>query len=766
VPTPEDSLINVLLQQPKASRNSPGDKLSFVNRHAEALDVWWMNLKNADEVDDVQLKPWIPVAPQAVGTGKTMLGVHLTAPLARRRGTRAEEEAIAMRLREGSFFVSKNEQVLARALNTPGNDCLIVRVLKERFPALSRELDELKTTQPIVVALGAVSLPVSMQSLERALAFAVLCAGFRVHVTFSAIAAASKLPALNLQLAVRMLTKELGHPPVLVFDEVEALNKPEYEPLFHAAQAGPERSLRVLFQALATLVKSERCYVYATGRSMWLSHGAQVSTPTSPVFHPVFLQPLTAEDVAEALESTPAVNGHGLLRDALGIDYHVLPRFIKRLMAVTGGSGRMVQTVLRLREGQCVPALLSGATDHDIEEALTRLQHLLPSNVKSIAPIEWDGPARFSADSQQWHSMLLSVAIKSALLDTQINIAKTVFGTRLANSLAYAGYMVRSRSSEWGKLVIGEWQAQALAHSAAAAEPYTYGTSTGWLLDMLLRLRGSMAGRPFELLTADALLHKFAAAALVRGGRQDGVAYGGTVLSGAPGGGRSVAELFPALSGTRVGGAPAAPLRIVSVPKVTSKSQQLTAAVKQDYMLRVKTSSQWPGPPTMHPADLEWLLTAWLPEYSLAIPAYAESGSCDLFIRFHGDMVVGLSVKAYTAGNSLTWGGIQSEIDKAPHGLRMVLVVWSTVLADPVHAKLAGRPHVLLEAGKDAIPVNLPAGIQLVIVNPNHMDQLFGQHVHAKVQTWVSDRKDFAEAAVDTDDVMPFLAAGFNGRRR
>jgi hypothetical protein len=88
----------------------------------------------------------------------------------------------------------------------------------------------------------------------------------------------------------------------------------------------------------------------------------------------------------------------------------------------------------------------------------------------------------------------------------------------------------------------------------------------------------------------------------------------------------------------------------------------------------------------IHTDDLPWLLSEWLPEGSLGVPADAQSGSQDFFLRLHGG-VLGFALKAAGESSPTGWSVIRDELSKAPvlpAGLTYTLVLWSLNLAAEV----------------------------------------------------------------------------------
>lgn len=239
-----------------------------------------------------------------------------------------------------------------------------------------------------------------------------------------------------------------------------------------------------------------------------------------------------------------------------------------------------------------------------------------------------------------------------------------------------------------------------------------------------------MRGRPFELLCADALCFRSLTA-------------GGVLLR----------ELLPHLSRSARGSEHVPALRVVALPKVTSRSAKLNDAARAALML---SRNLWTGAATIHPDDLPWLLEAWLEVGCLGVPADAQSGSQDLFLRLT-DSVVGFALKGVGKSAATGWADLRDELSKAPalpSRLPYTLVLWSLHLAPQLKEALGSATHAVYTAGKwcftdselklaarDEVPVfEVAVEQELVVANPHSptgggLPELLGSSVFAELQS-------------------------------
>jgi hypothetical protein len=138
----------------------------------------------------------------------------------------------------------------------------------------------------------------------------------------------------------------------------------------------------------------------------------------------------------------------------------------------------------------------------------------------------------------------------------------------------------------------------------------------------------------------------------------------------------------------------------------------------------------------VHSEDLPWVLAEWLPKGSLGVPADAQSGSQDFFLRLSGG-VVGFALKAASASAGTGWSDVRDELSKAPQlpvGTPYTLVLWSLDLATQLRASLGSAESAVFDKGKwyfrggalvkDATSTETPAfevssGQELVVANPH-----------------------------------------------
>jgi hypothetical protein len=145
--------------------------------------------------------------------------------------------------------------------------------------------------------------------------------------------------------------------------------------------------MKTLSLKLQLLHGVPRCFVFCTGRSLWLSSLALVGAGSPLIVQPTLLKPLSPGDITEALHLTRSLLGGVAVAPAL-VEY-----FSSRVQALTGGVGRAVQYLLRERQR----AVLGGApvltSREEVRKALERLMPLLPDISGMLLRVKWDGPA-------------------------------------------------------------------------------------------------------------------------------------------------------------------------------------------------------------------------------------------------------------------------------------------------------------------------------------------------------------------------------------
>jgi hypothetical protein len=138
----------------------------------------------------------------------------------------------------------------------------------------------------------------------------------------------------------------------------------------------------------------------------------------------------------------------------------------------------------------------------------------------------------------------------------------------------------------------------------------------------------------------------------------------------------------------------------------------------------------------VHSGDLPWILAEWLPRDTVGVPADAQSGSQDFFLRLSGG-VMGFALKAASDTAGTDWSDVRDELSKAPKlpaGTPYTLVLWSLNLAAQLRASLGSAESAVFDEGrwyfrggalvKDATSAEPPAfevlsGQELVVANPH-----------------------------------------------
>jgi hypothetical protein len=291
------------------------------------------------------------------------------------------------------------------------------------------------------------------------------------------------------------------------------------------------------------------------------------------------------------------------------------------------------------------------------------------------------------------------------------------------------------------RLVAGDWLCRSLASDPiVAAEPSALVSAR--MLGAMRTFGGTMRGRPFELLCADALCFRHMAlrGKIQKDASERAAKQGEQVPQ--PAAVVRLRDLLPHCSGIQLGADVLPQLQLVVVPKASRKVGRLSDAKKADLLA---SRTRWAGEKVIHVDDLPWLLWEWVPQGSLAVPADAQSGSQDFLLRLPSG-VVGFSLKAVGEPGT-AWGELREELAKAPPlpaGTPYTLVLWSLSLAPQLRDALAGAPHAVFGAGAwqlidstlrrfdeatadggaaaaaaAAAAFVVPAGTELVIANPH-----------------------------------------------
>lgn len=494
---------------------------------------------------------------------------------------------------------------------------------------------------------------------------------------------------------------------VVVLDDVTDLADAKFAGYFvsDGSSTSLHRALRHLSSELQLLHRIPRCFVFCTGRSLWLSSKALVRSGSPLLMQPTLLQPLTTCDIVDALYATRDDETRILLRDACGIAAHMTEVFAARVQAVTGGVARAVQHLLRARQRECTDAVPILQSNEDVDSASERLAPRVDQIPGLLLRIKWDGPAEAVEErevpawmgQQENQLKLVQLFAQMLLLDTPFHPAYVIpIGTqsvRLSDAAVVLGLSygpcesqpssavnVRDSSVSSGctylRLIAGEWLCRSLLHERAIIGRPALLASVQ-LLATMRAFGGTMRGRPFEMLCADALCFR------------------SMVMQEQPLS-RALAHLSQSLRGEDL----IPSLRVVALPKAVADGRlpRISDDAKRSLLL---SREKWGGAKVINAADLPWLLGEWLPSGILGVPADAQSGSQNIFLRLSGG-VVGFALKAASRATGTQWSDIRDELRKAPvlppeHPYTLVL--WSLNLAPQVRAAVGTADAAVYRRG-------------------------------------------------------------------
>lgn len=575
-------------------------------------------------------------------------------------------------------------------------------------------MKRLKHTEPLIVQMKGLVTPDFGWGFDKALAYAIFCEARGRDGSDPATADAFLSQRKSLQTAVgiaeQLIEERGGDPLLLVLDGITNLERTRFAEYFTGAMgvSNLHRAMSTLSQRLQLLHAIPRCFVFCTGHMLWRSSRALIGSGSQLIVQPTLLQPLTAADIVKSLVATTEPSGQPLL-GSMGVGPDMVDYFASRVQALTGGIGCVVQFLLRARQRQVIdsppsPSSVLLQSREDVDAALERLLPRLPTIPGTVLRVEWDGPAAAAATGEvpQWASQedqqerLLRRFARMLLLDSpfapdacvdelghspmRVSDAAVVLGLSYGPAPAPASDAPASVAADGGtsrthlRLIAGEWLSRSLL-----AEPFVAGRpallSPVQLLATMRSFGGTMRGRPFELLCADALCFRSLTA--------PGAQLGACLLH---------------LSRSGCGGNHVPSLRVLAIPKAATTVARLDDGAK-DALLRHR--DRWTGGATIHTQDLPWLLSEWLPVGCLGVPADAQSGSQDLFLRLSGG-VVGFALKAVSASAGTGWSDVRAELAKAtalPSHVPYTLVLWSLHLAPQLSAALGSATSAVYGRG-------------------------------------------------------------------
>lgn len=733
-------------------------EIAFVNRYAESLDVLFPNLINQEalRVRDTKVKAKMktPLAVQPQGTGKTALGANLIAVLQRPREGEDFQREVARRLLNAWSWrgAMHNARIsIEKAIADTSADNLVMRTLRVCFPHHAHTLERLKSSTPIMVQMRELSRPGTLLGFDDALGHLIFVAatGQKSARAYIAFVADADLPRGS-DGVVEALIRKYG-PLLIVLDDVTDLALKQFEPYFGTENPSLlHNAMSELSICLQRLHAIEGCFLFCTGRSVWLSAQALVRT-SSLLVSPLFLTPLSAGDVLETLHLTGSGSMSTLERD-VGVVPSMLPFLAERARSVTGGMGRPLQLLLRELQRDAVGRPL--ADEHSkVDAALERVRGRLSEVAGLVLRVSWDGPAAAAGDvpdalqGERQQLRLMRVFARALLLDSPFAPSLDVVlgpdahvkfsDAAVVLGLSFAPYTPppslsspassdgstdtsessggRSSSSDFVmpptllRLVAGDWLCRSLLTDPRIATDQTL-LATSMFLDTMRTFGGTMRGRPFELLCIDALCAR------------------SMLNPGAP-----LQMHLPHLGVSVLRDVHVPRLSVVAIPKVTSKTSKLDEDARA---LLLHDQNHWPGDrKTLHPADLEWLLSAWVRVGTIAVPADALGGTQDWFVRLGESDYLGVANKA---DSGTAWADLKKELHKTPRlptPARYALVIWSLNLAPQLRTAIGDAEACVYGSGpwffkggrltQEASQSNtepefhVPERFELIIVNPH-----------------------------------------------
>jgi len=771
--------------------------LGFVNRYPEVFDVLCVNLDNQDTLlaGDIT-KMYTPLAAQPPGTGKTTLGRHITHVLRRPREASAAQEADVARRLLGAWTMQDlpATPLLAAAQADPRNENLVMRLLMQRYPRHVGMLLALKESTPILVQMKDLPDPGTFNTFNDALGFLIFCSAKGRKSAREYVAYVESAEEVRGAVGVvQALIRENG-PLLLVLDDITDLQRGVYASYFSNSNKSTalHRAMSEFSLTLQQLHAIKGCFIMCTGRSLWLSSLALVGA-TSPLFvAPVMLSSLTVADVLETLRITPAWPNRSLA-ESVGVSAGMLSYLAEQTVRVTGGSGRVVQYLLRHLQGELAKPGRALADSPDAVDAMLEAARLrLVPQDSLFLRATYDGPAAAAAageipsalGNQASVAMLVRLVAYSLLMDAtfqpgmevvlgdarvKFSDAVVLLGLSYAPAAApsdAAGPATDGASSAASspaclRVVAGAWLCQSLQQEPRILVDARSLASVS-LLNTMREFGGTMRGRPFEMLCVDALIARSRL-------RPD----------------QPVKQLLPHLSSCAAGDVLLPALDCVALPKVTSSETLLGDGQRASLLQQRK---RWAGGLTISKDDLPWLLFSWLPCGAAGVPADGLSHSQDFFVRLDDSNVIGVAVKAAGKRNGTSWADLRDELSKVPDlsvapelaaPACYTLVLWSLSLASELDQAVSGTAACVFGSGswyrgaggrlQTAAPAaddkgaaaaavfTVPAHVQLVVANPAMAASGSGLVELLGSRAWEDLRRIMAGGAGQVD--VPSLAA-------
>lgn len=633
--------------------------------------------------------------------------------------------------------------------DTTSPENLVVRTPVAAFPEHRDTILQLKEVEPLLIKMLALVSPVMGFTFDQAVAYAIFCVsrgldGYRpsTRIEFTGRSAAfQSVAGVVSELTTTTAGSETRARPVIL--ELDGITKMDLARFagYRTDNANPSSAMQSAMTALSHTLQQLHsipgCFVYSTASSLWLPLQPLVQATTSMSVKRVLMHPLSAGDVAESIMLTRDPDGGPYMLEHLRVSPEVLEYFVSRVQSLTGGVGSAVEALTRDRHRSSYYGAPLLRTERDVDASLEWCMPSIAGNAGVPASFKWEGGKR-AADAGQAPSALkdrgvqdglLHIFARMLLLDAAFEPeyhmptgtpkklyladAAVAFGMTYgpapapataavtderdsAAAAAAAGVVAvatPSSSCTHLRLIAGEFFCRSLLNGLSSeSRPAT--RASAQLLAAVRSFGGSggtMRGRLFEMLCAEALCSK----ALLHPKQALGVLL--PHLNSSMRRADTVGVQNQSWTERHLG-----PLPVVALPTVAAAGQLARPLDDEAKAGLLQSRQRWTGAAAIHSDDLPWLLSEWLPQGNLGVPANAGSCSQDLFLRLSGG-VVGFATKAAAASAGTDWSDLRDELRKAPAlpaHVPYTLVVWSLHLAPQLQAALGRSSSAVCGTGR------------------------------------------------------------------
>lgn len=256
---------------------------------------------------------------------------------------------------------------------------LVMRTLRVCFPNHVDTLERLRSSTPILVAMKFLprqTVTPPNNNFDDAMGFLIYSAatGTKSRCRYHEYITTDDRNGGSVG-TVEALIRDRG-PLMLVFDNITVLALKQFESYFGSTKPTPLlNAMTELSICLQRLHSIKGCFILCTGRLLWLSEQALFGYTSPLLVTPLILAPLSAGDVLETLRLTRSSNNRSLEHE-IGVDQAMLPYLAEQAVRVTGGIGRLLQSLPRALQYEA-SGRPSAAVHADVDAVLEQVRSRL-----------------------------------------------------------------------------------------------------------------------------------------------------------------------------------------------------------------------------------------------------------------------------------------------------------------------------------------------------------------------------------------------------